>query len=138
MVMRFDKMITKARKCYDYQILSNNSLGKSTEISLDKLYWGFKGRRSSIVFTKPQGHRPSKFQRACSELIHHIIEAFKKEIKLGRKLLVQVHFFKVWDRELLDSESKRPYTVLEIEKGRKDVQMALKEGIDWANLTVCS
>ena len=43
--------------------------------------------------TKPQGHRPSKFQRACSELIHHIIEAFKKEIKLGRKLLVQVHFF---------------------------------------------
>ena len=40
--MRFDKMITKARKCYDYQIFSNNSLGKSTEISLDKLYLGFE------------------------------------------------------------------------------------------------
>ena len=47
----------------------------------------------ALRVTKPQGHRPSKFQRACSELIHHIIEAFKKEIKLGRKLLVQVHFF---------------------------------------------
>ena len=113
-------MITKAGKCYDYQILSNNSLGKSTEISLDKLYWGLRvdGVQLSLPSHRAIGHQ-SFNDHAVRWFIDRIIEASKREIsKLGRNLLVEVHVFKVWDRELLDSESKRPYTVLETEKAR--------------------